>query len=221
MKPVYIGIDVQVSRPCVYVAVDKSGTMIDSGWFKNAREIFQSLEVLAEGQVLHVGIDAPRQPLSKLRKWYWDGSKKQWRKKTARDKGLGRHCEVAVKAHNLANPQWTPLKQHAPEWMTLGFELFQTLGKIGAMYEVFPSATYAMLKDDPSARLTVNFSNVWKRGAGDLFDAMAAALTVKEFVEGQGCAVGGGDGQGTIILPRRITNPIQEVLSWPGATALR
>ena len=86
----------------------------------------------------------------------------EWRKKTASDKGLGRHCEVAIKAHNLANPQWTPKKKDAPAWMKLGFELFQSLEKLGPTYEAFPSASYTMLMDNRTAQLTINFSNVWK-----------------------------------------------------------
>lgn len=215
MKNAYVGIDVQLSRPCVAVTVDDAGNQIQTDWFDAPREIFQSLAVLAEEYELHIGIDAPRQPLSKARKWYWNGATQQWRKKTAKDKGLGRHCEVVVSAHKLAKPQWTPMKKAAPDWMKLGFELFQTLEKIGETYEAFPSATYEMLKDDPSAQLTINFSKVWKRGAGDLFDAMAAAVTVKEFVENRGCEVGGGDGQGSIILPRPLAHPIDAVLQWP------
>ena len=39
---------------------------------------------------------------------------------------------------------------------------------------------------------------------------------VKEFVEGRGVEVGGGDGLGTIILPRPLPEPvISEVLVWP------
>lgn len=215
MNKAFVGIDVQVSRPCVYVAVDESATEIAKGWFKTTAEVSQSLETLARDYELYVGIDASRVPISKLRKWYWNGTKQEWRKRTSAEKGLGRHCEVAIKAHNLANPQWTSKRKDAPAWMKLGFELFQTLDKIGTTYEAFPSASYTMLKDDPSAQLTVNFSNVWKRGAGDLFDAMMAAATVREFVEGRGSEVGGGDGLGSIILPRPLADPVDAVLAWP------
>ncbi|WP_372795881.1 hypothetical protein [Pontiella sp.] len=215
MKTVYIGIDVQVSRPCVFAAVDETGTLLETGWFEEAHEAFQALETWAESCRLHLGIDAPRQPLSKPRKWYWNGPEKAWRERKPSEKGVGRHCEVAVKAHNLANPQWTPLRGAAPAWMQLGFELFQTLESLGTLYEAFPSATYTMLHDDPAAKLTIDFSNVRKRGAGDLFDALAAAVTVKEFVEGRGMEMGGGDGLGSIILPRRIDRPIDAVLQWP------
>ena len=44
----------------------------------------------------------------------------------------------------------------------------------------------------------------FKQGVKDMLDASAGAITVKEFTEGRGEAVGGEDGLGTIILPRRI-----------------
>ena len=210
----YVGIDVQLTRPCACAVVDESGTLVESGWFATANEGLRRLKPLAREHQLHVGIDAPRQPLPAPRKWYWNGAKKQWRKRTAAEKGLGRHCEVAVKAHNLANPQWTPLKKAAPDWMLLGFELFRTLGKIGTVHEAFPSAAYAMLEHDSSLQLTVNFARV-RPGKTDMLDAWMAAATVREFVEGRGAEVGGGDGLGTIILPRPLKNPVAAVLSWP------
>jgi hypothetical protein len=49
-----------------------------------------------------------------------------------------------------------------------------------------------------------------------MLDAWVAAATVMEFVEGRGTEVGGGDGLGTIILPRPLPEPvIDEVLVWP------
>jgi hypothetical protein len=43
-----------------------------------------------------------------------------------------------------------------------------------------------------------------------------AATTVREFVEGRGTEVGGGDGLGMIILPRPLPEPvIDEVMRWP------
>ena len=50
-----------------------------------------------------------------------------------------------------------------------------------------------------------------------MLDAWVAAATVKEFVNERGTEVGGGDGLGTIILPRPLPDPIiEEVLDWPG-----
>lgn len=214
MRKLFTGIDVQVQRPCAYAVIEEGGSLIQSGWFSSAEEGFQCLKPLAKDHRLHFGVDAPGRPLSNPRKWYWNGSKKEWRERKPTEKGLGRHCEVVVKAHNLANPQWTPLEKGAPDWMRLGFALFQTLGKIGRTYEVFPSASYTMLEYDSSLQLTVNFSHV-RKGKADMLDAWMAAATVREFVEGRGMEVGGGDGFGTIILPRKIEDPIGAVLQWP------
>jgi hypothetical protein len=46
--------------------------------------------------------------------------------------------------------------------------------------------------------------NEFNSGVKDMLDASVAALTVFEFVNGQGCEVGGDDGLGTIVLPRKI-----------------
>jgi hypothetical protein len=49
-----------------------------------------------------------------------------------------------------------------------------------------------------------------------MLDAWVAAATVREFVNGRGTEVGGGDGLGVIILPRPLPEPvIKEVLEWP------
>ena len=49
-----------------------------------------------------------------------------------------------------------------------------------------------------------------------MLDAWVAAATVREFVAGNGAEVGGGDGLGTIILPRPLPDPVvKEVLVWP------
>ena len=46
--------------------------------------------------------------------------------------------------------------------------------------------------------------NEFNSGVKDMLDASVAALTVCEFVNGRGCEVGGEDGLGTIVLPRKI-----------------
>jgi hypothetical protein len=65
-------------------------------------------------------------PLTSERKWFWSGAKRKWTYKKGQ-KGYGRHCEIVISAHKLANPQWTPLEQDAPTWMLLGFKLFSAL----------------------------------------------------------------------------------------------
>jgi len=55
------------------------------------------------------------------------------------------------------------------------------------------------------------------QGPKDMLDAVVAALTGFEFLEGRGQEVGGGDGLGTIVLPRPISGDISEVMRWPVA----
>ena len=47
--------------------------------------------------------------------------------------------------------------------------------------------------------------NDFVSGVKDMLDASVAALTVYEFINGRGCEVGGDDGLGTIVLPRKIS----------------
>jgi predicted nuclease with RNAse H fold len=214
MKNLFIGIDVQVKRECAFAMVDEGGALIDSGWFASAEEGYERLEPLSTSHRLHIGIDAPRMPLAAPRAFYWDGGKGRWRERRSGDRGMGRHCEVVVRAHKLANPQWTPPLHDAPDWMLLGFSLFEMLERRGTTYEAFPAAAYTMLENDPSLELKVNFARV-RKGPKDMLDAWMAAATVREFVEGRGQEVGGGDGLGSIILPRGLKNPVSGVLHWP------
>ena len=93
--------------------------------------------------------------------------------------------------------------------------LFSVLGDLATVYEVFPSASYALLADNNDVRLDTDFS-ACKPGPKDMLDAWVAAATVREFVEGRGAEVGGKDGLGTIVLPRPLPEPvIVEVLQWP------
>jgi predicted nuclease with RNAse H fold len=99
--------------------------------------------------------------------------------------------------------------------MKLGFDLFAAIENIVRVHEVFPTASYALLKDVKDVRITADFS-ACNPGPKDMLDAWVAAATVREFLEGRGCEVGGGDGMGSIILPRPLPKPIiKEVLTWP------
>ena len=99
--------------------------------------------------------------------------------------------------------------------MKLGFKLFSTLEGHATVFEVFPSASYACLQGNSNVRIDADFS-ACKPGPKDMLDAWVAAATVKEFIEGRGIEVGGGDGLGTIILPGTLPEPIiKEVLAWP------
>lgn len=211
----FLGIDIQTKRNCSYAVINDNNVLIDSGWFNDPET--DSLDLIQKGSgsvKFYVGIDAPRMPLRSKREWYWNGGKKRWAKRGTQ-KGNGRHCEVVIKAHNIANPQWTPIETEAPDWMKLGFSLFSVLEKHATVYEVFPSASYTLLQGNMDVRLDVDFSGC-KPGPKDMLDAWVAAVTVREFVEGRGAQIGGGDGMGTIIIPRPIPDPaIDEVLKWP------
>ena len=120
-----------------------------------------------------------------------------------------------ISAHRLANPQWTPLEEAAPEWMKLGFRLFSALEGLITVHEIFPTASYVLLQGNTNVRIDTDFS-ACQPGPKDMLDAWVAAATVREFVGGRGTEVGGGDGLGTIVLPRLLPEPvIDEVLQWP------
>ena len=83
------------------------------------------------------------------------------------------------------------------------------------VFEVFPSASYKLLRKDRDLKVTINFADFYK-GPKDMLDACVAAITVHEFIQGRGSEVGGGDGLGTIILPRPLPNSSpRELLEWP------
>jgi len=212
----FIGIDVQDRRGCCYAVVDEGGVLLASGWLADDPETGTEALVTkwkAQADVM-VGIDAPRQPLPSKRSWFWDGKNNRWRKRGS-EKGYGRHCEIVVSAHRIANPQWTPVKGEARPWMELGFRLFAALEGYAQVHEVFPSASYRLLAEVPDVRLSLNFS-AFHPGPKDMIDACVAAATVREFTAGNGIEVGGGDGFGTIVLPRPLPEPLIEgVLNWP------
>lgn len=212
----FVGIDVQTRRACPYAILDAAGEPVAAGWLPGhdvaaaAASLDRAVAQLAPGSVA-IGIDAPRCFLPAPRRWYW--SKDHWRPATGRDRGTGRHCEVVIAALGLARPQWTPLEAGAPGWMRLGVALFEALGSRYTVFEAFPSASYMQLKDDPSLRIGIRLGDFYG-GPKDMLDAYVAAATVREYVRGAGGAVGGGDGLGTIILPRPVAST-PAVLAWP------
>lgn len=208
----FIGIDVQSNRRCAFAVLDERCRLVDSGWL-DAPEPESARTLAARHPDPSIGIDAPRRPLPQARAWYWDGHHRTWRRRRASDHGTGRHCEVVIRAHQLANPQWTPLKHRAPPWMRLGFELFRSLSAF-RVYEVFPSASYRLLSGERKPVIAVNLAE-FALGPKDMLDAVVAAVTVREYVAHRGSAVGGGDGLGEIVLPRSLRRPIPAVLVWP------
>ncbi len=216
MDRAFIGIDIQEKRGCCFAAFKGDGTLIASGWFREpAKDVVKFVERLKDMYTVSVGIDAPRQPLSSPRRWYWNRKCSRWTERVAQ-RGYGRHCEIVVSAHGLANPQWTPTEQEAPRWMAIGFNMFSALTSIiPSVHEVFPTASYSLLWGITDVRIAIDFSSC-KQGPKDILDAFMAATTVREYIYGRGEEVGGGDGLGTIVLPRPLREPvIKEVLSWP------
>ena len=239
----FIGVDVQMSRACSYFVFDAAGTFVDSGWLvakeatraprttaktpsmkrgatimSTESDLRRIVDELSGGDVWRVaiGIDAPRRPLLTPRTHSYS-AKRGWVPFGADDLASGRHCEVAVSVLKLATPQWTPLERNAKDWMKLGFRLFAEIAHYPQLYEVFPSAAYAQLEKAGERALTTMDLRVLRPGPKDMVDAMVAAYTTREFVQGRGAEVGGKDGLGTIILPRPLeVDHTHAVLEYPG-----
>ena len=212
MSRTYVGIDVGRKRGSAVAVIDETARVVETGWIEPDADLASTLHDLVDRfDRPAFGIDGPRMPLPAPREWYWQRS--GWSRRIDQE-GWGRHCEVVVSAHRLARPQWTPLESAAPEWMQVGFEMFRILEPVAPAHEVFPSAAYTLLDRDPSARLDLSLAG-FRRSPKDVLDATVAALVVRELAHGRGCEVGGGDGLGTIALPRPIPSPIEAVCIWP------
>jgi hypothetical protein len=219
----FMGIDVQTRRRCPYSVLNNKSICVSSGWLdgesndeisENLIKVLNELEHKALGTIA-IGIDSPRVPLTYPREYYWNGAMNHWRSRNEGERGYGRHCEVILRSLNMANPQYTPTKAHCLPWMQLGFGLFSILENREGVFEVFPAASYSILKGQTNPKVTIDFAN-FGPGPKDMIDACVAAITVFEYLGGRGCEVGGGDGLGSIILPRPL--PIENthpVLRWP------
>lgn len=240
----FVGIDIQLSRGCPVVVIDDEGRHVASTWLEAPADercgpsIPDRLRGLVLGLGVHhradmvVGIDAPRQPLSAPRPFYWDGGVRGgWRRRRPADRGFGRHCELVVSALGLARPQWTPLASAVPPWMTLGFACFDALTAGQAeqaalpirptavvVHEVFPSASYRLFAQRPP-QVQVSFGS-FAAGPRDMLDAYCAATTVREVAAGRGWLAGGGDGLGHIALPGARLRPDSAVHAWPTDTTV-
>lgn len=213
----FVGIDISAQRGCAIACVDELGHAQHSCWSESAvGDVVRMVSTLSRsGRQLVIGIDAPRMPVNAPRAWYWERKAADWRPRQPDERGWGRHCEVIVAALKLANPQWTPPMADAPQWMRLGFELFDALRQVGAVHEVFPTASYAQLQGADTPRLGLSFA-AFARGPKDMLDAYVGAVTVREFVMGNGAAIGGDDGLGAIVLPKKLrgSEPTR-LFKWP------
>ena len=153
----FVGVDISEKRGCAIAAIDESGVAVGADCCQSApAAVVATIRGLAGNCDVVIGIDAPRQPLAMARSWYWNPKGAGWRPRKPSERGWGRHCEVVIASMGIANPQWTPLLSEAPEWMKLGFELFQACGELGEVHEVFPTASYTQLDrgSGPSLQLT-------------------------------------------------------------------
>lgn len=219
-KIYFAGIDVQISRGCAYYKVDANGNYIASGWVNGeshdeiSQRFLTIFNRISKDELMLIGIDAPRMPLKKLRKIKWDGKMKEWIKVDNSHKGYGKHAEVIIKSAGIANPQWTRPLKDSPDWMKLGYAIFQTLHKFQT-FEVFPSAAYKLLNGKSDSKIELSFEN-FSTGPKDMLDAAAAAFTVRELNAGRGEELGGDDGLGTIVIPAIISKELpQSLLEFP------
>lgn len=199
----FVGIDVQVRRGCCYYVLDDSKNCVTNGWVKtNTGNTFREKLLALSGEnrdTIAVGIDAPRMPLKTLRRQELNKITYDWI--MSKKPKVGRTCEVWIKALKLGNPQWTRTSEDSPKWMQLGFLLFESLIDFPYVYEVFPTASYKILSES-KATYHLCLKNFFE-GPKDMLDASVAAFTVYEFIKGRGYEVGGEDGLGSIILPKK------------------
>jgi predicted nuclease with RNAse H fold len=212
----FIGIDISEDRGCAVAAIDGSGRSLGSTWSRcDVDDVVREVRLLGNGSgELTIGIDSPRMPSETSRAWYWSRRALGWRPRLTGERGWGRHCEVVIAALRLANPQWTPPGDAAPGWMRFGFSLFRALEGSGEVLEVFPSASYTQLNESDEPRLEISF-RAFAPGPKDMLDAFLGAVTVLEYKKGNGSEVGGGDGLGSIVLPRPIVGAPASLLTWP------
>lgn len=215
-----MGIDVSEKRGLAVALMGRGGQPLDALWLRsgNPEDVRCLVESLLVRHALRpeeiiAGIDAPSRPLPAPRTWNWNGGTQRWLPLKAGCSGFGRHCEIIIKAHKLANPQWTPVLEQCPGWMLTGFALFEHLGSLFRTVEVFPSASYRQLHH-AGFHLEIVL-NCFSLGPKDMLDAFVAAATAREYIQGRGVLVGGGDGLGGIALPRPLDPLIPQVMQWP------
>lgn len=200
----FAGIDVQTNRGCSYYIIDKYKKYVSSGWIKenHSSNFYNLFNELCNNNknLIAIGIDAPRMPIKKFRKKVFNKKNSQWIE--SEKNKIGRECEVIIKSYNLGNPQWTRKMKNSPDWMRLGFSIYEALSDFPFVYEVFPSASYKMLQNE-NVKFELCLNDILF-GLKDMIDASVAAITIYEFINCRGCEVGGGDGLGTIVLPRKI-----------------
>ena len=210
----YVGIDPSHRRGHATVALDDQFKPLAAELCATPERVRALIESLPTGRRC-VGIDAPRTMPTKAREWFFSAARGRWRRGDGQ-KGQGRHCEVAVVAVAGAKAQWSQHDGEIPGWMQLGMQLFRDLADVvDEMHEVFPTASWTQYSSEPFVSITLpGGAFAQKKFIPDFLDAWVAARTVRDYVVGLGCAVGGGDGFGEIVLPRKVPN--HPVLRYPG-----
>lgn len=150
MIKLFAGVDVQIKRGCCYYIIDENKKFVESGWIKenipnSFKELFLKISNKKPEQIM-VGIDSPRMPIDKPRKRNFDRKSNPWNQND--EPKLGREYEVIIKSYNIANPQWTRTMDKSPDWMNLGFSIYNALKSFPFVYEIFPSTSYKMLKKE-------------------------------------------------------------------------
>src|ERR1700761_4180016 len=97
----FLGIDVQVRRPCAYALLDADAKQLGGEWLPSdsaeaVGELRRLIDALGGSPGVAIGIDAPRYALPTPREWSWHRTK-GWRPCSTEAEGLGRHCEIVIK----------------------------------------------------------------------------------------------------------------------------
>ena len=104
-----IGMDVSHQRGCACAVLDRTESRIlETIWLRSGSEVKDVNELAARYPSATFALDAPRMVRPTKRDSYWS-NKGGWRRRKPGESGRGRHCEVVIKACEIANPQWTPI----------------------------------------------------------------------------------------------------------------
>ena len=199
----HIGLAPGLAGRTAFAILDGAGNFLDAGFFEGSlpTELTRQIEAgLASGLAVVFGVDAARHALTRLRYWNWEPTAEHW-VRLLRGADTGRHAEIILRAHGFRGTRWSVTA--APIYQAL-----QALpGTV--IYEVCAEAAFQAMDPgspppEPSAA-----------AGASLEHATLAATTSREFFAGRGQEIGGGDGLGTIILPRPLRRRVEGVLEWP------
>lgn len=205
-RSLHIGLAPGLAGRTAFMVLDGAGNFLDAGFFEGClpTELVRQIEAgLAAGLAVLAGVDAARHALPRLRYWEWEPTAERW-VRLLRGTSAGRHAEIILRAHGFRETRWTDRTAGAAS-------MFQALHALPGtvIYETCAEASFQAL--DPGSPLPSQSAPA----EGSLEHATLAATTSREFFAGRGQEIGGGDGLGTIILPRPLRRRIAGVLEWP------